>query len=73
MREYAKNRTRPSKRSRDKEDTNLTIRPQAEVWLKIARGEMSGPTAFMTGKFKVSGSLDLLMKLARFFSPPAKG
>jgi len=41
--------------------------------LKIARGEMSGPTAFMTGKFKVSGSLDLLMKLAKFFSPPAKG
>lgn len=52
---------------------NLTIRTPAEVWLKIARGEMSGATAFMTGKFKVSGSLDLLMKLAKFFSPPAKG
>jgi putative sterol carrier protein len=51
---------------------NLTVHSPTEVWLKIARGEMSGATAFMTGKFKVSGNLDLLMKLSKLFTAPKK-
>jgi putative sterol carrier protein len=54
-------------------DPKLTIHTPAEVWLNIARGKMNGATAFMTGKFKVTGSLDLLMKLAKLFSPPKSG
>jgi multimeric flavodoxin WrbA/putative sterol carrier protein len=47
----------------------ITVHTPAEVWMKIAQGEMSGATAFMTGKFKVSGKLDLLMKLGSLFTP----
>jgi putative sterol carrier protein len=50
----------------------VTIKTPADVWLKISRGELNGATAFMTGKFKVSGKMDLLMKMAKFFTPPAK-
>ena len=51
---------------------NLTVHTPAEVWLKITRGETGGATAFMTGKFKVCGSLDLLMKLSWLFAAPIK-
>ena len=51
-------------------DPTLTVRTPADVWLKISRGETSGATAFMTGKFKVTGKLDLLMKMAKLFTPP---
>jgi putative sterol carrier protein len=51
-------------------DPTVTIRTPADVWLKISRGEMNGATAFMTGKFKISGKLDLLMKMAKLFTAP---
>ena len=50
-------------------DPQITIHTPAEVWMKISLGEMNGATAFMTGKYKVSGKLDLLMKLASLFTP----
>jgi putative sterol carrier protein len=50
---------------------NATIRTPADVWLKISRGEMNGATAFMTGKYKVTGNLQLLMKMEKLFSRPA--
>lgn len=53
-------------------DPTVTIRTPADVWLKISRGEMSGAAAFMKGKYKVSGKLDLLMKMAKLFSGPPK-
>jgi len=53
-------------------DPTVTIRTPADVWLKISRGEMNGATAFMTGKFKISGKLDLLMKMAKLFTAPPK-
>jgi multimeric flavodoxin WrbA/putative sterol carrier protein len=53
-------------------EPTVTIKTPADVWLKISRGELNGATAFMTGKFKVSGKMDLLMKMAKFFTPPAK-
>jgi len=54
-------------------DPTVTIRTPADVWLKISRGEMNGAAAFMKGKYKVSGKLDLLMKMAKLFSGPPKG
>lgn len=51
-------------------DPSVTIRTPSDVWLKISRGELSGATAYMTGKFKVSGKLELLMKMAKLFSAP---
>ncbi len=46
----------------------LTITTPAKVWLAIARGEMKGTIAFMTGKYKVRGKMNLLLKMDSIFS-----
>lgn len=48
-----------------------TVTTPAEVWLAIARGELNGTTAFMTGRYKVSGDLQLLMRLEKLFPTKA--
>lgn len=50
------------------EQPSLTIETPADVWLKIARKEMNGATALMTGKYKARGQLGLLMKMDTLFS-----
>jgi putative sterol carrier protein len=45
----------------------VLIRTPAEVWLAIAKGEMDGQQAFMSGKYKVEGDLSLLMRLPQLF------
>jgi putative sterol carrier protein len=47
---------------------NLIIRTPADVWVKISRGELSGQQAFMDGRYKVEGDLNLLLKMNRLFS-----
>ena len=49
-------------------DPTLIINAPADVWLKIARKEMNGAMALMTGKYKASGKMGLLMKMDKFFS-----
>jgi putative sterol carrier protein len=49
-------------------DPTLTINAPADVWLKIARKEMNGAMALMTGKYKASGQMGLLMKMNKLFS-----
>ena len=49
-------------------DPTLTISTPADVWLKIARKEMSGTIALMTGKYKARGQIGLLMKMDKLFS-----
>jgi putative sterol carrier protein len=49
-------------------DPTLTISTPADVWLKIARKEMSGPMALMTGKYKARGKMSLLLKMDKLFS-----
>lgn len=44
-------------------DPTLTISTPADVWLKIARKEMSGTIALMTGKYVAGGRISLLMKM----------
>ena len=46
----------------------LTIDTPADVWLKIARKETNGAMALMTGKYKGSGKMGLLMKMDKIFS-----
>jgi putative sterol carrier protein len=48
-------------------DPTLTISTPADVWLKIARKEMSGTIALMTGKYSVRGQIGLLMKMDKLF------
>jgi multimeric flavodoxin WrbA/putative sterol carrier protein len=47
---------------------NVIVKTPAEVWLAVARGELDGAQAFMTGKYRVEGDLGLLMKLKDLFS-----
>jgi putative sterol carrier protein len=47
---------------------NLTINTPADIWLKISKGELSGHKAFMEGRYKFEGDMNLLLKLNRLFS-----
>jgi putative sterol carrier protein len=49
-------------------DPTLTISTPADVWLKIARKEMSGTVALLTGKYKAHGQVGLLIKMDKLFS-----
>jgi putative sterol carrier protein len=44
-----------------------TINAPSEVWLKIARKELDGAAAFMSGQFKATGDLGLLMRMGSLF------
>lgn len=46
----------------------LTVHTPSEVWLQIARGEMSGQTAFMKGLYRTEGDLSLLLRMKELFS-----
>ena len=49
-------------------EPTLTISTPADVWLKIARKEMNGAFALMTGKYKARGQMGLLLKMESLFS-----
>jgi multimeric flavodoxin WrbA/putative sterol carrier protein len=46
---------------------NLTIRTPADVWLAIARKELDGSTAYLSGQFRIKGDLGLLIKMKTLF------
>lgn len=46
----------------------LTVHTPSEVWLQIARGELSGQTAFMQGLFRTEGDMGLLLRMNELFS-----
>ncbi|MEW6172878.1 MAG: SCP2 sterol-binding domain-containing protein [Bacillota bacterium] len=46
----------------------LTIHTPAEVWLQIARGELSGQTAYFKGMYRTEGDLGLLLRMNEIFS-----
>jgi hypothetical protein len=46
---------------------NITIKTPADVWLAIARKELDGSTAFLSGQFRIQGDLGLLVKLKTLF------
>jgi len=49
------------------EEPDVTIKTPADVWMAISRGEQDGAQAFMSGKYKIEGDLNLLMKLNSLF------
>ncbi len=49
-------------------DPTLTITTPADVWLAIARKEIKGAIALMTGKYKAKGKMGLLLKMDKIFS-----
>jgi putative sterol carrier protein len=49
-------------------EPTLTITTPADVWLAIARGELGGAKALMTGKYKARGKMGLLLRMDKLFS-----
>jgi multimeric flavodoxin WrbA/putative sterol carrier protein len=49
------------------EKPTLTITTPVAVWRAIASGELNGATAFLSGKYKVSGDMRLLMRFESLF------
>lgn len=52
---------------------SVVIKSPAEVWLGVSKGEISGPSAFMSGQYKVEGDLSLLLKLNHLFKRQSSG
>jgi putative sterol carrier protein len=50
----------------------LTIHAPAEVWLRMARGEINRPRALMDGLFTAEGDMNILLKMGELFHPPGK-
>ena len=50
----------------------LAIYSSGDVWLKMAKGEISRPKALMEGLYRVEGDMSLLMKMGDLFRAPAK-
>lgn len=49
------------------EKPDVVIKTPAEVWVAVAKGEVDGAQAFMSGQFQVEGDLSLLMQLDSLF------
>ena len=49
------------------ENPSIVLGATSENWLKIVSGELSGQTAFLTGKLKIKGDMSLAMKLQSVF------
>ncbi|MGI9861519.1 NAD(P)H-dependent oxidoreductase [Moorella naiadis] len=54
-------------------EATTTIDAPADVWLRIARGELDGAAALMQGLYRVTGDFSLMMRLNELFSGPATG
>lgn len=52
-------------------EPDLMIRAPSEVWLAIARKELSGQKAFLSGAYTAHGNLGLLMKMKDLFAGEA--
>jgi len=50
----------------------LTIEAPADVWLKIARGEIDRPKALMEGLYKVKGDMKVLIQMSQIFGARKK-
>jgi multimeric flavodoxin WrbA/putative sterol carrier protein len=50
----------------------LAIYSSGDVWLKMAKGEISRPKALMEGLYRVEGDMSLLMKMGDLFRAPTK-
>jgi putative sterol carrier protein len=48
-------------------DADATISASEENMLRIARGELSATTAYMTGKLKIKGDMGAALKLQKLF------
>ena len=52
-------------------DATLTINAPAELWLAITQGELDGQAAFMSGQYRATGDMNLMMKMGDLFKSTA--
>jgi len=48
-------------------NATLTINAPAETWLAISKGEIDGQQAFMDGKYRATGDMNVMMKMNDLF------
>jgi putative sterol carrier protein len=48
-------------------DPTVTITVSAQDWLDIVTGKLDATKAFMTGRLKISGDMNLMMRFQRMF------
>ena len=48
------------------------IESPTEVWTAMARGEINGAEAFLSGAYRAIGDLGVLMQFGKLFSPASK-
>ncbi|HYA13969.1 MAG TPA: SCP2 sterol-binding domain-containing protein [Syntrophales bacterium] len=53
----------------DAPSPNLSIIAPADIWMKIAKGEINRQQAFMNGLYNVEGDMELLLRMGEIFSP----
>lgn len=49
---------------------DATITTPSDVWMGIITGDINGAMAFMQGKFKADGDLNVLMNMQKWFDTP---
>jgi putative sterol carrier protein len=49
------------------ENPNMTMTADSQEYKDVITGKMNGMTAFMQGKLKLAGDLNLAMKLPNYF------
>ncbi|MCP4164748.1 MAG: hypothetical protein GY759_02505 [Chloroflexi bacterium] len=52
-------------------DADLTINAPADIWLAISKGEVDGQTAFMSGQYRATGDMNLMLKMGDLFKSTA--
>jgi putative sterol carrier protein len=50
------------------ENPNVTVAADSDDWLAILRSELNGVSAFMSGKLKAQGDLNLMMQFQNWFA-----
>lgn len=48
-------------------DVDVTLTADEKTFMKLAKGEMKSTTAFMSGKLKIKGNIQLAMKAEKMF------
>ena len=49
-------------------DATLTINADADTWLAVALGELDGQQAFVSGQYRATGDMNLMMKMGDLFN-----
>ena len=50
------------------QNPTITMTAEAQDWLDMVNGDLSGQTAFLTGKLRIEGDVTLAMKLESLFN-----